>query len=227
MIPILYEDNHVLVVVKPPNVPSQEDESGDPDMLTLLKRDLKERYQKPGNVFLALVHRLDRPVGGVMMFAKTSKAASRLSEEVRTRNIHKRYLAVVHGRPSPDAARLEHYLVKNNRTNTVTVTHRQDPMGKLAVLHYEWLASNGPYSLVGVTLETGRPHQIRVQLAHIGCPIFGDQRYGANMNKIGQQIALWSHQLSFTHPVKKERMSFTSPPPDVTPWNLFHLEHVQ
>jgi len=226
LIPILYEDNHILVAVKPPNMPSQEDASGDPDILTVLKQDIKERYQKPGNVYLGLVHRLDRPVGGVMMFARTSKAAARLSDDVRTRHIHKRYLAVVHGRPPHDTDRLEDVLVKDSRTNMVSVTTRQDPQGKIAVLHYELLHVIDRYSLLGVTLETGRPHQIRVQLSHLGCPIYGDQRYGREVNKAGQQIALWSHQLAFTHPVQKEQLRFTSHPPDALPWNLFDIERV-
>lgn len=226
MISILYEDNHIVVAVKPPNMPSQEDASGDPDILSLLKQDIKERYQKPGNVFLGLVHRLDRPVGGVMMFARTSKAASRLSDQVRRRDIDKRYLAVVHGRPSRDAARLEDMLVKDSRTNTVTVTSRDDPRGKQAILNYELIADNDRYSLLGVRLETGRPHQIRVQLSHLGHPIYGDQRYGRGLNKPGMQIALWSHRLSFIHPVKKEPMTFTSPPPDDMPWNLFDVKRV-
>lgn len=226
MISILYEDNHILVAVKPPNMPSQEDSSGDPDILSLLKQDIKMRYQKPGNVFLGLVHRLDRPVGGVMMFARTSKAASRLSDAVRRRQIDKRYLAIVHGRPPHDAGRLEDMLVKDSRTNTVKVTSQQDPRGKLAILNYELIRAVDRYSLLAIQLETGRPHQIRVQLAHLGHPIYGDQRYGRGLNKPGMQIALWSHRLSFTHPVKKEPMTFHSSPPNELPWNLFDIHHV-
>lgn len=122
LVQILYEDNHILVAVKPPNMLSQEDASGDPDILSILKQDIKVRYNKPGNVYLGLVHRLDRPVGGVMVFARTSKAASRLSDQVRRRAVHKRYLAIIHGRPPRRTERLEHYLVKNQRTNMVSVT---------------------------------------------------------------------------------------------------------
>jgi len=227
LIEILYEDNHILVAVKPPNMPSQEDASGDPDILTILKQDIKERYNKPGNVYLGLVHRLDRPVGGVMVFARTSKAASRLSDDVRTRNIHKRYLAVVHGRPPHQYDRLEHYLVKNASTNMVSVTTAQDPQGKRAALEYEVLETTDGYSLLGITLETGRPHQIRVQLSHIGCPIFGDQRYGRIQSEVGHHIALWSHRLELTHPVRKERMGFTAAPPITSePWNLFDFSRV-
>jgi 23S rRNA pseudouridine1911/1915/1917 synthase len=228
LIPILYEDNHILVAVKPPNMPSQEDASGDPDILTILKQDIKERYNKPGNVFLGLVHRLDRPVGGVMVFARTSKAASRLSDDVRTRSIHKRYLAVVHGRPPHQTDRLEHYLVKHASTNMVSVTSAHDQQGKRAVLEYELLDTTDGYSLLGITLETGRPHQIRVQLSHIGCPIFGDQRYGRVQAEVGHNIALWSYRLAFTHPVRKEPMNFTAEPPlQSMPWNLFDINHVR
>lgn len=221
MIDIVYEDNHLLVAVKPPNVPSQEDASGDRDLLSILKQDLKVRYNKPGNVYLGLVHRLDRPVGGLMVFAKTSKAASRLSEAVRTRSIEKQYWAVVHGKPQALQDRLEHYLLKDSRTNTVSVVPAATPGAKQALLSYEVLETVGNLSLISVKLETGRPHQIRVQLSHIGCPIYGDQRYGAAVNKKGQQIALWSYQLRLMHPVRKEPLSFTSPPPNQNPWNGF------
>ncbi|WP_200965232.1 RluA family pseudouridine synthase [Insulibacter thermoxylanivorax] len=225
LVQILYEDNHILVAVKPPNMLSQEDASGDPDILSILKQDIKVRYNKPGNVYLGLVHRLDRPVGGVMVFARTSKAASRLSDQVRRRDVHKRYWAIVYGRPPRRTERLEHYLVKNHRTNMVSVT--SNPLqGKSAILTYHCLDTIDPFSLLDIELETGRPHQIRVQLSQIGCPIFGDQRYGRDVNQAGQQIALWSYRLQFTHPVKKEPMQFTSMPPDAYPWNLFDLHNV-
>jgi 23S rRNA pseudouridine1911/1915/1917 synthase len=219
-ITILYEDNHLLVVEKPVNIPSQEDISGDPDLLSLLKKDIKIRYQKPGNVYLGLVHRLDRPVGGVMVFAKTSKAASRLSEQIRTQAFGKYYLAVVHGRPKDKQGRLEHYLKKNKAANTVQVVSPAVPGGKHAILEYQVRSSTDKFSLVHVNLMTGRSHQIRVQFAAIGHPLFGDQKYGAHLNSPGQQIALWSHQINFRHPTTKEEMIFTSPPPDEYPWNL-------
>jgi 23S rRNA pseudouridine1911/1915/1917 synthase len=220
-IPILFEDNHILVVVKPPNMPSQEDESKDPDLLSSLKAMIKAKYGKPGNVYLGLVHRLDRPVGGVMLFAKTSKAASRLSDAVRTRTIHKTYTAVVRGVPKPSQATLKHFLLKDERTNTVSVVEAAgSPSAKEAILDYEVLESseNGKLSLVRIRLHTGRPHQIRVQLAAIGCPLFGDQRYGYAVNKPGQQIALWATHLSLQHPTLKEPMSFSSAPPASEPW---------
>lgn len=218
---IIYEDNHLLVVEKPINIPSQQDNSGDKDLLTLLKEDIKLRYNKPGNVYLGLVHRLDRPVGGVMIFAKTSKAASRLSESVRNRSLKKGYLAIIHGIPVNKKERLVHWLQKDERTNTVSVVTKNDPRGKEAILEYEWLANHQNYSLVYIQLHTGRPHQIRAQMATIGHPLYGDQKYGASHNRIGQQIALWSHRITVEHPTTKETLTFTSWPPKLHPWNLF------
>jgi len=220
-IPVLYEDNHVLVVVKPVNMPTQADDSGDLDLLSALKDDVKRRYNKPGNVFLGLVHRLDRPVGGVMVFARTSKAASRLSDAVRTRDFDKTYLAVVHGRPTSATGTLRHHLRKDASTNTVSVVPPHADGAKEALLDYGVLASADGYSLVRVKLHTGRPHQIRVQFAAIGCPLYGDQRYGAGRNERGQQIALWSTTLAFGHPTQKERLRFASFPPNEYPWSLF------
>ncbi|WP_025680136.1 RluA family pseudouridine synthase [Paenibacillus massiliensis] len=217
-ISVLYEDNHVLAVEKPVNVPTQEDASGDPDLLSLLKEDLKIRHQKPGNVFLGLIHRLDRPVGGAMIFAKTSKAASRLSEAVRSRSFHKRYLAVVHGKPAPQG-RLKDYLLKDSRTNMVQVVRPSQPGAKEAILDYQTLGHANGLSLLLVELHTGRPHQIRVQLSNIGCPLYGDQKYGQQLNKPGQQLALWSLEAGAPHPITKEPMLFRSMPPLAFPWN--------
>lgn len=219
-IPILYEDNHLLVVEKPVNVPTQGDASGDPDLLSILKEDIKVRYQKPGRVYLGLVHRLDRPVGGVMVFARTSKAASRLADQLRTGAFKKTYLAVVHGQLEKKG-RLEHFLAKNRTTNMVHVVSSAEAGGKKAVLEYERLAVEKGFSLVRVNLLTGRAHQIRVQFSTIGHPLYGDQKYGPSHNKPGQQIALWSQQILFRHPTKKEEMIFSSSPPDRTPWNLY------
>ncbi|MGF7030537.1 23S rRNA pseudouridine1911/1915/1917 synthase [Paenibacillus mucilaginosus] len=221
VIPVLYEDNHVIVVVKPPNVPTQEDDSRDPDLLTLIKADLKHRHGKPGNVYLGLVHRLDRPVGGVMVFAKTSKAASRLSDAVRTRTIRKVYSAVLHGRPKQPQGTLRHHLLKKERTNMVSAVPASKAGAKEAVLDYRVLGSQDGLSLVQVELHTGRPHQIRVQFATTGCPLVGDQRYGGTLAQPGQQIALWSSILEFSHPVTKEGLKFTSRPPKSFPWLLW------
>lgn len=226
-IPVLYEDNHLLVAVKPVNMPTQADESGDPDLLTALKEDLKLRHGKPGNVFLGLVHRLDRPVGGAMVFAKTSKAASRLSDAVRARAFGKRYLAVVHGSMPQPKGTLRHYLLKDSRTNTVkAVAAGSHPDAKEAVLDYEVLQAAEGLSLVSIVLHTGRSHQIRVQMAESGCPLYGDQKYGAKVNRPGQQLALWSVWVAFEHPTLRERMAFSSRPPGEYPWSLWAEEHL-
>jgi 23S rRNA pseudouridine1911/1915/1917 synthase len=232
---LVYEDNHLLIAVKPANVLSQEDSTGDPDMLTLLKAMLKQKYNKPGNVFLGLVHRLDRPVGGLMAFAKTSKAASRLSEAIRVGHFDKTYLAVVRGRPARPSARLVDWLLKDERTNTVRVVAPGTAGAKQAILEYEVLgtvgdqggdsrSAAGSLALLRVHLLTGRPHQIRVQLAHQGTPLFGDHRYGTKQDQAAdsdRQIALWSHRLAFPHPITKETVSFSALPPQFHPWNQF------
>ncbi|MBU6080777.1 MULTISPECIES: RluA family pseudouridine synthase [Allobacillus] len=220
-IPILYEDNHLLIVEKPVNIPVQEDQSKDKDLLTLLKEDIKVRHKKPGNVFLALVHRLDRPVGGAMVFAKTSKAASRLSDQLRRKAIERTYLAVVHGVPSKSKDQLEDYLVKDHRKNIVRTAKPKEKEAKKAVLDYEVASEKKGFSLLSVKLQTGRPHQIRVQLSSRGFPLYGDQKYGQRVNKPGQQIALWSNKLVLEHPTTKEEMEFTSTPPYEYPWKLW------
>ncbi len=219
-IPVLYEDNHVIGVVKPVNIPSQADDTGDADMLTVIKQDLKQRHQKEGNVFLGLVHRLDRPVGGAMLFAKTSKGASRLSDSVRSGKLGKRYVAVLRGIPSRPQATLKDTLLKNSRTNTSAVVAPGTAGGKDAVLDYEVLATDtqANLSLVLIKLHTGRSHQIRVQMAHAGHPLFGDQRYGGGLNRPGEQLALWSVLASAPHPVKDETVCIISLPPRVKPW---------
>lgn len=224
-IPVIFEDNHLLVVAKPVNMPTQEDESGDLDLLTALKISLKERHNKPGNVYLGLVHRLDRPVGGIMVFAKTSKAASRLSEAVRSRSFGKEYVGVVHGRPPEPEGRLTHHLLKDSRTNMVrTVPRGSHPDAREAMLDYAVLGHEDGFSLVRIKLYTGRSHQIRVQLAAVGCPLYGDQKYGAGRNTPGQQLALWSAFLSFTHPTLREPVSYRSAPPREYPWSLWEQE---
>lgn len=218
---VLFEDNHLLLVEKPINIPVQADRSEDRDLLNILKENIKVRDEKPGNVYLGLVHRLDRPVGGVMVFAKTSKSASRLSDMLRRHVIERKYVAVVHGTPKKKQGQLIHYLVKDSRTNKVSVVAATHSEGKKAVLDYEVIATHKGFSLLSVQLHTGRPHQIRVQLSTMGHPIFGDQKYGEKVNRPGQQLALWAHQIGFEHPVRKEPLSVNSIPPHEHPWNMW------
>ena len=208
---VLYEDNHLLVVEKPANVPVQADASGDEDLLTACKRYIKEKYAKPGEVYLGLVHRLDRPVGGVMVFARTSKAAARLTEQFSAHRAMKRYAAIVEG-SAPAEGRLTDWLVKNESTNTTSVVKEGTPGAKQARLSYRTLARTNGLSLLDVNLQTGRPHQIRVQLSHAGFPIKGDQRYNPDA-KVGDQIRLWAYALTIAHPTLKEPMTFYALPP--------------
>lgn len=224
-IPVIFEDNHLLIVKKPPKILVQADKTGDADMLTLLKQYLKDKYQKPGNVFLGLVHRLDRPVGGIMVFAKTSKAAGRLSDLIRRRNLKKTYLAVIKGAPEGKFAALKDYLQKNESTNIVKVVPQNTPEAMYAELEYEVLQRHNGLALIKVDLITGRPHQIRVQLSHQGYPIYGDVKYGGTTGEEAKtDIALWSYSLTFEHPVKKEEVSFKALPDPNYPWSLFNFK---
>lgn len=216
---VLYEDNHVLVAVKPANMPTQADFSGDMDFLSLCKDYIKVRYQKPGAVYLGLVHRLDRPVGGVMVFARTSKAAARLSEQVRTKALFREYAAVVQGIP-PTEGELHHWLLKDPSTNTTRAVPENTPGAKFASLSYWLEAKTDQESLLRVRLHTGRSHQIRVQFSASGYPLWGDARYGGG--KPGMQIALHAVSIAFTHPTTREYVSFSDPPAQISPWKLFH-----
>ena len=215
MINIIYEDNHLLVVEKPINIPVQEDESKDLDFLTMLKEFIKKRDNKPGNVYLGLVHRLDRPVGGLMVFAKTSKCASRLSEQVRSRTLKKTYYAVVEGKVVSEET-LKDYLFKDTKNNIVRV----DKNGKEAILDYNLIEYKNDYSLVKINLKTGRSHQIRVQFSSRGHALYGDQKYNKNA-KVGEQIALFAKELELIHPTTKELMKFSLDLKDKYPWNIF------
>jgi len=220
MIKVIYEDNHIIVIEKPYNIPVMEDISKDEDMLNKVKKYIKKKYNKPGNVFVALVHRLDRPVGGVMVFAKTSKSASRLSEQIRTNQFYKTYLCIVKDILKDKTGVLEDYLYKNKQENKSYVVKKEIKDSKIAKLKYEVLYEKNDFSLLKINLITGRHHQIRIQLANIGYPIFGDQKYNNNTRKI--QIALWAYELSFLHPTKKEIVTFKSEPNyEMFPWSLF------
>ena len=213
-IKILYEDNHIIVVVKPVNILVQADITKDVDMLTLIKKYLKEKYNKPGNVYLGLVHRLDRPVGGVMVLAKTSKAAARLSEMIRNSSFKKTYLAVVCGNLKGNGEFVDNIV---NDEFKVSI----DASGKLSKLKYQVIASTKNLSLVKINLITGRKHQIRAQFAYHGYPLWGDQKYNDNAHS-GEQIALWAVNIKFKHPVRDEIMDFTCLPNlEKYPWSLF------
>ncbi len=215
MINIIYEDNHLLVVEKPINIPTQEDNTKDKDLLTILKEYIKEKYNKPGNVYLGLVHRLDRPVGGIMVFARTSKAASRLSEQVRNKTFKKTYNAVVIGNINKEG-KLKDYLLKDEKKNIVKV----DKNGKEAILNFKKLDYKNNMSLVEINLETGRSHQIRVQMSHYGYPLFGDQKYNKT-SKVGEQIALFAKRIEFIHPTTNELLTFELDLPNRYPFTIF------
>ena len=212
---ILYEDNHILVVEKPENVLSQSDITNDIDMLTMLKKYIKEKYNKPGNVYLGLVHRLDRPVGGLMVFAKTSKSASRLSEQIKNNQIEKIYLAVVKDIGIDDEGEFIDHLEKG--ANGISTVSKK---GKLSKLSYQVLERIDDKALVEVRLETGRHHQIRVQFSSRGFYICGDQRYGQEDKT---QIALFASGLSFIHPVTKNMMKFELLPKEKGHWTGFTM----
>ena len=215
---VLYLDNHLLGVVKPPNLPVQRDASGDSDLLTCAKAYIAQQFGKPGNAFVGLVHRLDRPVGGVMVLARTSKAAARLSRAFAAHTVDKRYLAVLQGRQEGERV-LRDFLRKDESTGMVRVVSPQAPGAKEARLISRPLAYRQGLTLVQVSLQTGRAHQIRVQHAHAGLPLWGDARYGGG--KPGQQIALWAYSLTLEHPVARQSVTLQAPPPNGGIWRAF------
>ncbi len=217
---ILYEDNHIIVAVKPQNMPSQADCSGDLDFLSAVREYVRVAYQKPGAAYLGLVHRLDRPAGGVMVFARTSKAAARLARQLQNGTFQKTYYAVVDAKTEKSAV-LTHYLVKDSAQNISCVAPKETPGAKYAELSYEAVAHADPYALLRIRLMTGRPHQIRVQLSHIGAPLVGDCKYGGAS---APNLCLWSYAVRIEHPTQKTRMTFSCPPPNTFPWNLFPFE---
>ena len=216
---ILYEDNHIIVVIKECNIPVQEDISKDKDMLTIIKEYIKEKYNKPGNVYLGLVHRLDRPVGGVMVFARTSKAASRLSEQIRDKKIKKRYIALTHNHTKKHEILIDK-LSKDEKTNTSYVSDS----GKESILEYNLIEYKKDMSLIDINLLTGRHHQIRVQLSNAGHSIFGDQKYGKRGK--GKQIALWAYKLTINHPITNEEMTFKCLPESIGTWCILKKKQI-
>lgn len=220
---IVFEDNHIIVVVKPFNVSTQEDASKDEDMLNIIKNYIKVRDNKPGNVFLGLVHRLDRVTGGLMVFAKTSKAAARLTEQIKDKQLKKSYLCVVNGVPNKNNEKLTTFLKKDEKTNTVSIVPMMEDGAKEAILEYELIASKVNKSLLSINLITGRSHQIRVQMAkQLNMPIFADFKYGDKTNK--GNVCLWAYKLEFTHPTTKQNLKFLACPDFNSGFKLFKDE---
>lgn len=218
---VLYEDNHIIVVNKNSGEIVQGDKTGDVPLSDIVKSWIKDKYNKPGNVFLGVVHRLDRPVQGVVVFAKTSKALARLNDMFRTADVHKTYWAITKNRPEEPEGTLTHWLVRNEKQNKSYAYDTEKPNAKKAVLHYKLLAESDNYNLMEINLMTGRHHQIRCQMAHIGCPIKGDLKYGAKRSNIDGSISLLARKIEFVHPVSKEQITVVAPLPDDTLWHSF------
>jgi len=221
---VLYEDNHIIVVEKPVNVPTQQDKTGDEDLLTMVKQYVKDKYNKPGNVYIGLVHRLDRPTGGVMVFARTSKAASRLSEEIRENKMQKTYLVVCNGKFEQDEGSMQDYLWKDEKNNTSYVVKATKKNAKMANLSYKVLKYDEKenLSLVEVALHTGRHHQIRVQFSSRMHALYGDGKYHGR--DAGKGLGLWAYKLKFTHPTTKEEMCFEDWPESKGIWKMIEKE---
>ena len=225
MLDVLYEDNQIIVVVKPHNKPTQADESGDEDLLNEVKNYIKEKYNKPGEAYVGLVHRLDRPTGGIMVFAKTSKAAGRLCDQIKNDEMKKTYYVVCQGKLRSTGETLVNYLKKDEKNNIVKLVSQGETGAKKAELKYKVLESKDNLHLLEVELVTGRSHQIRVQLSGIGLPVFGDTKYNKNTKeKISKNLALWAGRLEFVHPVTKKTMVFVVPPTKQAPWNKFYVD---
>lgn len=223
---VLYEDNHIIIVNKAPGEIVQGDKTGDKPLSERVKEYLKVKYDKPGNVFCGVTHRLDRPTSGVVVFAKTSKALSRLNAMFKNNEIDKTYWAIVKKLPEKTEATLTHYLIKNERTNKSTAHDVEKPNTKKSVLHYKVIAQSQNYNLLEVELETGRHHQIRCQLSKIGSPIKGDLKYGAERSNPDGSISLHARKIAFVHPVSKEKIEVAAPPPDDVLWNALTNENV-
>lgn len=216
---VLYEDNHLIIVNKQTGEIVQGDKTGDTPLSDIVKDWLKKKHNKPGNVYLGVVHRLDRPVSGVVLFAKTSKALPRLNKMFAEHiNVHKTYWAIVQNRPKEDKGTLTHWLTRQEKNNTAKAYDREVPGAKKAVLDYEVIASSDRYHLLEINLHTGRHHQIRCQLAKIGCPIKGDLKYGAPRSNPDGSISLHARNLTLEHPVSHESISVTAPVPEDRLW---------
>lgn len=223
MLSVLYEDNHIIAINKKPSDIVQGDKTGDKPLGEFVKDYIKQQYNKPGNVYLGVVHRLDRPVSGVVLFAKTSKALSRLNELFRTKEMQKTYWAVVKNKPKNESGLLVHYLIKNEKKNMSRAYDKPTQGALKSELEYKVIASSDNYHLLEVKPHTGRHHQIRVQLATMGCPIKGDLKYGFNRTNKDASIHLHARHIEFIHPVKNEPLSITAPPPDESLWNAFTM----
>ncbi|MBR2150032.1 MAG: RNA pseudouridine synthase [Prevotella sp.] len=218
---VIYEDNHIIVVFKKSGEIVQGDKTGDTPLSETVKAYIKEKYAKPGAVFLGVVHRLDRPVAGLVVFARTSKALSRMNDMFRKGDVHKTYWAITQNCPVQKEGVLEHWLVRNEKQNKSYAYDRECPNSKNAILKYRLIAQSERYNLLEVNLLTGRHHQIRCQLAAMGCPIKGDLKYGAKRSNPDGSISLLAHRIEFVHPVSKEHIMLESPLPDDTLWNSF------
>lgn len=218
---VIYEDNHIIVVSKTASEIVQGDKTGDTPLSELVKHYLKEKYNKPGNVFIGVTHRLDRPVSGLVVFAKTSKALARLNEMFKNGDVHKTYWAIVKNCPQETEATLKHYLVRNEKQNKSYAYDREKPGAKKAILHYKLIGHSENYFLLEVDLKTGRHHQIRCQLAKIGCPIKGDLKYGFPRSNPDGSICLHARRVSFIHPVSKELIELEAPLPEGNLWKGF------
>lgn len=215
---VIYEDNHIIIVAKKSGEIVQGDKTGDEPLSETVKKYIKEKYHKPGNVFLGVVHRLDRPVSGVVVFAKTSKALSRLNNMFRTGDVHKTYWAITKNAPKLSEATLTNWIVRNEKQNKSYAYDHEVKDSKKAILSYKVIGQTDHYTLLEIHLMTGRHHQIRCQLAHIGCPIKGDLKYGAPRSNPDGSISLLSRHIEFIHPVSKEQISVDSPLPDDNLW---------
>jgi 23S rRNA pseudouridine1911/1915/1917 synthase len=217
---IVYIDNHLIAAVKPAGVPSQEDETGDACIGDMVKAFIKEKFNKPGDVYLGVLHRLDRPVGGIMLFARTSKCAARLSEQFQNHKVHKTYVALLTGIPAQSERKLEHFLYKPGTTNKVKASPVPFPGAKKAILEYKILKAGNQSALVEVTPLTGRQHQIRVQMASIKCPIKGDIKYGSHVPNPDKSICLFAHKIRFYHPISQKEMELVATLPSEDWWKL-------